>query len=130
MTVDKGIRILLIEDDDINRKLLANILKTIGFSNISEAADGIAGWSQLQEQEFDLVLTDWMMPELDGLELLMKIRKSNETFKDLPILMITAMGKQEDVMKAMKWGINGYIVKPYNVTTILAKIEVAMNTPG
>ncbi len=126
MGIDKGIKILLIEDDDINRKLLANILKTIGFSNVSQAANGIDGWDLLQDQRFDLVLTDWMMPEMDGLELLMKVRKSETGFKNLPILMITAMGKQEDVMKAVEWGINGYIVKPYSVTTILAKIEEVM----
>ncbi len=126
MAVDKGIRILLIEDDDINRKLLANILKTIGFTNLSEANNGINGWELLQSQEFDLVLTDWMMPEMDGLELLIKIRQSETAFKNMPILMITALGKQQDVMKAVEWGISGYIVKPYSVTTILAKIEETM----
>lgn len=123
MGVNKEIRILIVEDDDINRKLLASILKTIGFKNIAEADNGKTAWQVLQEQPIDLVLTDWMMPEMDGLELLQQIRKSGTRLQNLPVLMITALGKQDDIMKAANLEIDGYIVKPFSVSTILTKIE-------
>ncbi len=123
MSVDKNIRILIVEDDEINRKLLTNILNTIGFKNVVEAENGKIAWEKLQDQPFDLLMTDWMMPEMDGLELLQTVRKADGLIKKLPVLMITALGKQDDIMKAAKWEISGYIVKPFSVNTILTKIE-------
>ncbi|MCG8334002.1 MAG: response regulator [Proteobacteria bacterium] len=123
MGVNKEIRILLVEDDDINRKLLANILKTLGFNHVSEADNGRSAWEMMQEEKFDLVMTDWMMPEMDGLQLLKAIREESIDQKQVPVLMITALGKQDDIMKAAKLEIDGYIVKPFSVNTVLAKIE-------
>ena len=126
MEIDKSIRILIVEDDEINRKLLASILKSIGFKEVVEAENGKFAWEKMQKETFDLVLTDWMMPELDGLQLLQKIRQSSDGLENTPVLMVTALGKQDDIAKASKWNVDGYIVKPYTVTTILAKIEEVM----
>lgn len=122
MTINKEIRILVVEDNENIRKLLINILNNVGFSNITEAENGRAAWERMQKEEYNLILTDWMMPEMDGLELTKKIRSDSAAFKDIPILMITASDKSEDVMEASKWKVNGYIVKPFSVKTILSKI--------
>ena len=123
MSIDKDIRILVVEDNANIRKLLLNILKSMGYKNVTEADNGKTAWGKLQEGEYDLVMTDWMMPEMDGLELVKKIRADSEELKEIPILMITATDKQEDVSEAAKWGINGYIVKPFSVKTIFAKLN-------
>lgn len=123
MAADKDVRILIVEDDEINRKLLSNILKSIGFSNIFQAEDGQIAWRMIEQQPFDLVITDWMMPDLDGLELLKLIRSSDEPLHSLPVIMITALGKHENIEIANQWEINGYIVKPFSVNAVLEKIE-------
>ena len=126
MNIDKTLHILIVEDDEINRKLLASILKTIGFTNVSQAENGQIAWDIIQEDSVDLVMTDWMMPEMDGLELLKKIRQAGNAMMNLPVIMITALGKQENIMKAAEWDINGYVVKPFSVNTVLSKIEEIM----
>lgn len=123
MAADKDVRILIVEDDEINRKLLSNILKSIGFTNIFQAEDGQIAWKMIEQQPFDLVITDWMMPDLDGLELLKLIRSSDEPLHSLPVIMITALGKHENIEIANQCGINGYIVKPFSVNAVLEKIE-------
>ncbi len=123
MSIDKNIHILIVEDDDINRKLLVNILNTIGYANVLQAENGLLGWELIQKEKIDLVMTDWMMPELDGLELLKKIRLSDPPLKTLPVIMITALGKQDAIKKAAEWDINGYVIKPFSVNTVLSKIE-------
>jgi len=126
MGVDKNIRILIAEDDEINRKLLTNILNALGYANITAVQDGKLALEKLRSESFDLVLTDWMMPEMDGLELLKNIRQASDSLKDIPVVMITALGKQENIIKASKWNINGYIVKPFSVNTVLEKMEEIM----
>ena len=123
MSLNKDIRILIVEDNGNIRKLLLNILKSMGFKNVTEADNGKTAWDKIQDSEFDLLMTDWMMPEMDGLELVKKIRSESDDLKELPILMITATDKQEDVAEAAKWGVNGYIVKPFSVKTIFAKMN-------
>ena len=123
MDLNKDLRILVVEDNGNIRKLLMNILKSMGFKNLAEADNGKTAWDKIQGAEYDLVMTDWMMPEMDGLELVKKIRNESVEHKDLPILMITATDKQEDVAEAAKWGVSGYIVKPFSVKTIFAKIS-------
>ncbi len=123
MSLNKDLRILVVEDNGNIRKLLMNILKSMGFNNLTEADNGLAAWEKIQGAKFDLVMTDWMMPEMDGLELLKKIRNESDELKEIPILMITATDKQEDVAEAAKSGVSGYIVKPFSVKTILAKIN-------
>jgi len=123
MSQNTKIRILVVEDNGNIRKLLLNILKSMGYKNLTEADNGKTAWEKIQGAEYDLVMTDWMMPEMDGLELVKKIRSESDQLKELPILMITATDKQEDVAEAAKWGVSGYIVKPFSVKTIFAKIN-------
>ena len=127
MAVDTNLRILVVEDNEKIRKLLCNILANVGFSKLYEADNGVSAWEKLKEVTIDLVLTDWMMPEMDGLELLKKIRTCSAEIKDIPVLMITASDKSENIVLAAQWKINGYIVKPFSVKTILAKIEEVMS---
>lgn len=123
MSVDTNIHILIVEDNESIRKLLVTVLTNIGFKNVSNAQDGRIAWSLIQRENVDLVITDWMMPHMDGMELIKNIRKSDQNFKNIPILMITASDKQEDIVQMAKLNINGYIVKPFSVKTILLKIR-------
>ena len=127
MSLNKDIRILVVEDNANIRKLLLNILKSMGFKNLTEADNGKIAWEKIQGGHFDLIMTDWMMPEMDGLELVKKIRNESEDQKEVPVLMITATDKQEDVSEAAKWGVSGYIVKPFSVKTIFAKLNQVIN---
>ncbi|MBU3914769.1 response regulator [bacterium] len=127
MAADKNIRILVVEDNDKIRDLIITILKNIGFQNISDANNGKTGWEILKKEKVDLVLTDLMMPEMDGLELLKKIRSDSTELKDVPVLMITASDKSDDVRLAVKWNISGYILKPFSVKTVLQKINDAFS---
>lgn len=126
MGTDKNIRILVVEDNDKIRTLLCNILSNVGFKNLTEAENGVAAWQVLQKGGIDLVLTDWMMPEMDGLELLKKIRTDESDLKNMPVMMITASDTHDSILEAAKWNINGYIVKPFSVKTVVAKIQEAM----
>ncbi|MCP4298428.1 MAG: response regulator [Proteobacteria bacterium] len=123
MGTDKNISILVVEDNEKIRKLLCNILKNVGFSNVSEADNGESAWAKIESSQFDLILTDWMMPKMDGLELLKKIRTGDVLVKTIPVMMITASDSTENIMEAAQWKINGYIVKPFSVKTIVQKIE-------
>ncbi len=127
MSIEKNIRILVVEDNEKIRLLLCNILKNVGFTNISEAENGKIAWDILKNDQYDILLTDWMMPEMSGIDLIKKIRTSSGNLKILPILMITASDKSEDVLEAAKWKINGYIVKPFSVKTILGKMKEALD---
>ncbi len=121
--MDKNINLLVVEDNSKIRKLLCNILNNVGFENVLEAENGQEAWDIMMSNDIELVLTDWMMPEMSGIELLKKIRTSSENFQNVPILMITASDKTENILEAAKYQINGYVVKPFSVKTILAKIE-------
>ncbi len=127
MEIDKNLKILVVEDNEKIRKLLCNILGNVGFGNVYEAENGVAAWDVLTSQPVDIVLTDWMMPEMSGLELLKKVRTSSEDFSEIPILMITASDKSENILEAAKHKINGYVVKPFSVKTILTKIEEVLD---
>ena len=127
MELDKNLRILVVEDNEKIRKLLCNILGNVGFANVYEAENGVGAWELLLSNPVDIILTDWMMPEMSGLDLLKKVRTSSEDFKNIPILMITASDKTENILEAAKHKINGYVVKPFSVKTILTKIEEVLN---
>ena len=123
MTSKSDISILVVEDNEKIRTLLCNILKNVGYKNLTEAENGQEAWDKLNNNRFDLVLTDWMMPVMSGIELLKKIRNSSTDFKKIPILMITASDSQDSVLEAAQNKVNGYIVKPFSVKTVVAKIE-------
>ncbi len=114
-------KILFVEDSPTMRRIIANSLKKLGVAVAVEAENGVDALEKLQSQEFDMVLTDWNMPEMNGKELVEHIRKMDK-YKTLPILMITTRGMEEDVMTAIKTGVNGYIVKPFTPDILKKKM--------
>ncbi|BCD61840.1 two-component system, chemotaxis family, chemotaxis protein CheY [Nitratiruptor sp. YY08-26] len=119
---DKNIRILVVDDAPMIRRILKNLLKEMGFSNIDEAEDGMVALQKLRNQKYDFVITDWNMPNLTGIELVQEIRK-DPNLKSLPIMMVTAEAKKENIILALKSGVNNYIVKPFTPENVKAKIE-------
>jgi len=126
MAIDKTLKVLVVEDNTNLRKVLVNILTKVGFQSLQEAEDGAKGWEIVQKGEVGLVLTDWSMPVMSGLDLVMKIRSAPAPVKNLPILMITALDTKNSVMEAAKHGVDAYIIKPFSVQTIVTKIEEAI----
>jgi two-component system chemotaxis response regulator CheY len=104
------------------RKIVRNILKQIGFTNIVEADDGANALEIIKSEKVDFVVTDWNMPNMTGLELLKNIRAENNA-KDVPVLMVTAEGLANNVVDAVKAGVDNYIVKPFTAETVQTKIE-------
>ncbi|MCP4672491.1 MAG: response regulator [Desulfobacula sp.] len=120
--MDLSMKVLIVDDFATMRRILKNILKQIGFTNITEADDGTTALEELQKAEFDLVISDWNMPKMTGIELLKKIRASND-FKDIPVLMVTAEAQKQNVIEAVKAGVSNYVVKPFTADAISEKIE-------
>jgi len=115
-------RILVVDDFGSMRKIIKGLLKQIGFQNIEEADDGSTALEKLKIGEFDLVICDWNMPKVPGIEVLKAVR-NDPRLKDLPFLMVTAEAKKDNVMEAVKAGVNQYIVKPFTAETLKKKIE-------
>ncbi len=116
------IRILVVDDMSTMRRIIKTILNQLGYSNIEEAENGKQALAKLKKEKFDFVITDWNMPEMDGLTLVREIR-SDEELKALPVLMVTAEAKKENVMEALKAGVNNYIVKPFTPEVLKEKME-------
>lgn len=121
MAVNKNMRILVIDDFQTMRRIVMNLLKQLGFSNLTEADDGLTGWEKLENDEIDLIVSDWNMPGMDGFTLLQKVR-ADERFKHIPFIMVTAEGKRENVIAAVQAGVSNYIVKPFNAATLKEKL--------
>ena len=115
-------KVLVVDDFATMRKIVRNILKQIGFEDIIEAEDGNAALRILKGDTIGLVVTDWNMPNMGGLELLKEIRRDAQT-QNLPVLMVTAEGLKENVMVAIKAGVNNYVVKPFTAEVLQEKIE-------
>ena len=130
MAVDPTkIKFLVVDDFSTMRRIVRNLLKELGFTNVDEAEDGAVAWQKLQAGGFDFVVSDWNMPNMDGLTLLQTIR-ADARLKALPVLMITAEAKKENIIAAAQAGASGYIVKPFTAATLnekLAKIFEKMN---
>ena len=118
----QDIRILVVDDMSTMRRIIKTILNQLGYSNIEEAENGKQALGKLKKEKFDFVITDWNMPEMDGLELVKQIRADDE-LKSLPVLMVTAEAKKENVMEALKAGVNNYIVKPFTPEVLKEKME-------
>lgn len=119
---DDKTRFLVVDDFSTMRRILRNLLKELGYTNVDEAEDGVAALHKLESQPYDFVITDWNMPNMDGLTLLRKIR-SNEKLKHLPVLMVTAEAKKENIIAAAQAGASGYIVKPFTAAVLAEKID-------
>lgn len=120
------LKVLFVEDSPTMRRIIMNALQNIGFSDIIEAEHGVDALEKLNGEEVGLVLTDWNMPEMNGEELVGALR-SNPKYKTIPIIMITTRGMKEDVMNAVKLGVNGYIVKPFTPDILKRKLESILN---
>ena len=120
--MDLAMDVLVVDDFATMRRILKNILRQIGFTNISEADDGKSALNMLKKQKFDLILCDWNMPEMPGIELLKQVR-ADDGLKDIPFVMITAEAKKENILAAVQAGVNNYVVKPFTAETISEKLE-------
>ena len=126
VTFDKSIRVLCAEDNPNLRKVLVNIVKKIGYTDVVEAEDGVQAWEHIEQGGVGLVLTDWSMPRMNGMELIQKIRRGKGGIAKLPILMITAADTKSSIVDAAEAGVDAYIIKPFSVGTIQEKIEQAL----
>ena len=122
MTTDLKIKFLVVDDFSTMRRIVKNLLKELGFTNIDEAEDGAIALQKLKSTHYDFVITDWNMPNMDGLSLLKAIRV-NPSLKHLPILMITAEAKKENIIAAAQAGASGYIVKPFTSAILSEKLN-------
>ena len=117
-----GSKILFVEDSPTMRRIIMNSLQRLGISDIIEAENGVDALNKLEGKEVDLIVTDWNMPEMNGAELVKTLR-SMPAYNDVPIIMITTRGMQDDVMTAMKLGVNGYVIKPFTPDILKTKLE-------
>jgi len=120
--LDKNMKILVVDDFSTMRRIIKNLLKDLGFSNIQEADDGNTALPMLQQGDFDFVVTDWNMPGMQGIDLLRAIR-ADDKLKHLPVLMVTAEAKKEQIVAAAQAGVNGYVVKPFTAATLKEKLD-------
>jgi two-component system chemotaxis response regulator CheY len=115
-------KILIVDDFSTMRRIIKNLLRDLGFTNTSEADDGQTALPMLQNGNFDFLVTDWNMPGMSGIELLKAVR-ADAKLKNLPILMVTAEAKRDQIIEAAQAGVNGYVVKPFTAAVLKEKIE-------
>ncbi len=126
---DPKMKFLVVDDFSTMRRIVRNLLKELGFANVDEAEDGQIALQKLNSLPFDFVVTDWNMPNMDGLTLLQNIR-ATPALKHLPVLMITAEAKKENIIAAAQAGASGYIVKPFTAATLSEKLEKIFEKMG
>jgi two-component system chemotaxis response regulator CheY len=118
----KSMKFLVVDDFSTMRRIVRNLLKELGFTDVEEAEDGVVALQKLRGGDFDFVISDWNMPNMDGLTLLRNIR-SDEALKNLPVLMVTAEAKKENIVAAAQAGASGYVVKPFTAATLGEKVN-------
>ena len=119
--IDKNMNVLVVDDFPTMRRIVRSLLKELGFANVDEAEDGQDALGKLQAGSFQFVISDWNMPNLDGLEMLKQVR-ADSRLGATPVLMITAEAKKDNIIAAAKAGANGYIVKPFTAATLQEKL--------
>ncbi|XBS68387.1 chemotaxis response regulator CheY [Acerihabitans sp. KWT182] len=119
---DKELRFLVVDDFSTMRRIVRNLLKELGFNNVDEAEDGVDALAKLHAGNIDFVISDWNMPNMDGLALLKNIREDG-TLAKLPVLMVTAEAKKENIIAAAQAGASGYVVKPFTAATLEEKLN-------
>ncbi len=119
---DPKMKILVVDDFSTMRRIVKNVLKQLGYDNVEEAEDGAQAFNKLKTGGFGFMVSDWNMPNMDGLDLLKSVR-ADADLKDLPILMVTAEAEKEKVVTAIKAGVNNYIVKPFTAEVFSEKME-------
>ncbi|MFZ5594656.1 MAG: chemotaxis response regulator CheY [Pseudomonadota bacterium] len=120
--MDKNMKILIVDDFSTMRRIIKNLMRDLGFNNTSEADDGKTALPMLQNGDFDFLITDWNMPGMQGIDLLKAVR-ADEKLAKLPVLMVTAEAKREQIVEAAQAGVNGYVVKPFTAATLKEKID-------
>jgi len=127
--LDKEMKILIVDDFSTMRRIIKNLLRDLGFTNIAEADDGSTALPMLRNGDFDFLVTDWNMPGMSGFDLLKAVR-ADEKLKTLPILMVTAEAKRDQIIAAAQAGVNGYIVKPFTAAVLKEKIDKIFERVG
>ncbi|MBL7179758.1 MAG: chemotaxis response regulator CheY [Pseudomonadota bacterium] len=120
--MDLKMKVLIVDDFATMRRILRNILKQLGFTNITEADNGKAALKELKKEKFDLILCDWNMPEMPGIELLNTVR-ADDALKHIPFVMVTAEAQKDNIIEAVKAGVSSYIVKPFTAETVSEKLN-------
>ena len=120
--MDKDMKILVVDDFSTMRRIVKNLLIEIGFNNIAEADDGKTALPMLEGGGYDFLVTDWNMPGMPGIDLLRAVR-AHPKLSALPVLMVTAEAKREQIMEAAQAGVNGYVVKPFTSDTLKEKVD-------
>lgn len=115
-------KILVVDDFSTMRRIIKNLLRDLGFTNTQEADDGLTALPMLKSGNFDFLVTDWNMPGMQGIDLLKEVR-ADENLASLPVLMVTAEQKREQIIEAAQAGVNGYIVKPFTAVTLKEKLD-------
>jgi two-component system chemotaxis response regulator CheY len=124
-----SLKFLVVDDFSTMRRIVRNLLKELGFTNVDEAEDGAAALVKLREGNFEFVVSDWNMPNMDGLTLLQNVR-ADAKLKTLPFLMVTAEAKKENIIAAAQAGASGYVVKPFTAATLQEKLEKIFEKMG
>jgi two-component system chemotaxis response regulator CheY len=122
MPVNTNLKFLVVDDFSTMRRIVRNLLKELGFTNVDEAEDGVVALQKLRSGNFDFVVSDWNMPNMTGIELLRTVRQ-DPALKHLPLLMVTAEAKKENIVEAAQAGASGYIVKPFTAATLDEKLN-------
>ena len=127
MAVDKNMNILVVDDYNTMLRIITNLLKQLGFQNIDDATDGTMAFEKIQQKDYGLIISDWNMEPMTGIELLEQVRaSSNDNIKNVPFIMVTAESKTENVVAAKQAGVNNYIVKPFNAETLKSKMAAVL----
>lgn len=120
--MNKDMKILIVDDFSTMRRIIKNLLRDLGFTNTEEADDGLTALPMLERGNYDFLVTDWNMPGMSGIDLLRKVR-AHDTLKSMPVLMVTAEAKRDQIIEAAQAGVNGYVVKPFTAQVLKEKIE-------
>jgi len=126
---DEKMKFLVVDDFSTMRRIVRGLLKELGFTNVDEAEDGVVALAKLKSEPFDFVVSDWNMPNMTGIDLLRAIR-AEPALAHLPVLMVTAEAKKENIIEAAKSGASGYVVKPFTAATLDEKLNKIFKTMG
>jgi len=124
---ENNMKFLVVDDFSTMRRIVRNLLKELGFTNVDEAEDGVVALQKLRGEQFDFVVSDWNMPNMTGIDLLKAIR-ADAALKHLPVLMVTAEAKKENIIAAAQAGASGYVVKPFTAATLDEKLNKIFKT--
>ncbi|MBK8016979.1 MAG: chemotaxis response regulator CheY [Betaproteobacteria bacterium] len=127
--MSENMKFLVVDDFSTMRRIIRNLLKELGYTNVDEAEDGVAGLAKLRSGGFEFVVSDWNMPNMSGIDMLRAIR-ADAQLKHLPVLMVTAEAKKENIIEAAQAGASGYVVKPFTAVTLEEKINKILQKQG